>query len=103
MQSAGYAATSLQGNLSQHKRQQALNGFKSGEYKVLVATDIAARGIDVTGISHVINFDVPDTVDAYTHRVGRTGRAAGTGEALSLPAARTGISSARLNGPWAKK
>ena len=82
--SAGYAATSLQGNLSQQKRQQALNGFKSGEYKVLVATDIAARGIDVSGISHVINFDVPDTVDAYTHRIGRTGRAACTGEAFTF-------------------
>ncbi|MFZ5797221.1 MAG: DEAD/DEAH box helicase [Desulfobulbaceae bacterium] len=84
LQSAGYTATSLQGNLSQNKRQQALNGFKSGEYKVLVATDIAARGIDVSGISHVINFDVPDTVEAYTHRIGRTGRAACTGEAFTF-------------------
>ncbi|MDW7773602.1 MAG: DEAD/DEAH box helicase [Desulfobulbaceae bacterium] len=84
LQKAGYTATSLQGNLSQQKRQQALNGFKRGEYKVLVATDIAARGIDVTGISHVINFDVPDTVDAYTHRVGRTGRADRTGEAFTF-------------------
>ena len=84
LQSAGYSATSLQGNLSQQKRQQALNGFKRGEYKVLVATDIAARGIDVSGISHVINFDVPDTVEAYTHRIGRTGRAACTGEAFTF-------------------
>ena len=84
LQKAGYAATSLQGNLSQQKRQKALSGFKSGEFKVLVATDIAARGIDVTGISHVINFDVPDTVDAYTHRVGRTGRASRTGEAFTF-------------------
>ncbi|MHB8790465.1 MAG: DEAD/DEAH box helicase [Desulfobulbaceae bacterium] len=84
LQSAGYAATSLQGNLSQNKRQQALNGFKCGDIKVLVATDIAARGIDVSGISHVINFDVPDTVEAYTHRVGRTGRAACTGEAFTF-------------------
>jgi ATP-dependent RNA helicase RhlE len=84
LQRAGYAATSLQGNLSQQKRQQALSGFKRGEFKVLVATDIAARGIDVTGISHVINYDVPATVDAYTHRVGRTGRASRTGEALTF-------------------
>ena len=81
---AGYAATSLQGNLSQQKRQKALNGFKRGEFKVLVATDIAARGIDVSGISHVINFDVPDTVDAFTHRIGRTGRASRTGEAYTF-------------------
>jgi ATP-dependent RNA helicase RhlE len=81
---AGYAATSLQGNLSQQKRQKALSGFKRGQFKVLVATDIAARGIDVSGISHVINFDVPDTVEAFTHRVGRTGRAACTGEAFTF-------------------
>jgi len=84
LQKAGYAATSLQGNLSQQKRQQALDGFKRGQFKVLVATDIAARGIDVNGISHVINFDMPATVDAYTHRVGRTGRAARTGEAFTF-------------------
>ena len=84
LQKAGYAATSLQGNLSQQKRQQALSGFKRGDFKVLVATDIAARGIDVTGISHVINYDVPATVDAYTHRVGRTGRASRTGEAFTF-------------------
>jgi ATP-dependent RNA helicase RhlE len=81
---AGYTATSLQGNLSQQKRQKALNGFKRGQFKVLVATDIAARGIDVSGISHVINYDVPSTVDAYTHRVGRTGRASCTGEAFTF-------------------
>jgi ATP-dependent RNA helicase RhlE len=81
---AGYAATSLQGNLTQQKRQKALNGFKRGQFKVLVATDIAARGIDVSGISHVINYDVPATVDAYTHRIGRTGRAACTGEAFTF-------------------
>jgi superfamily II DNA/RNA helicase len=81
---SGVKATSLQGNLSQSRRQQALDGFKSGEFKVLVATDIAARGIDVNGISHVINFDIPDTVDAYIHRTGRTGRAACTGDALTF-------------------
>jgi len=84
LQKAGYRATSLQGNLSQQQRQKALNGFRRGEFKVLVATDIAARGIDVSGISHVINFDMPATVDAYTHRIGRTGRAACTGEAMTF-------------------
>jgi superfamily II DNA/RNA helicase len=84
LQRAGYAATSLQGNLTQNKRQKALNGFKRGQFKVLVATDIAARGIDVSGISHVINFDVPDTVEAFTHRIGRTGRASSTGEAFTF-------------------
>jgi ATP-dependent RNA helicase RhlE len=84
MKRAGFAATSLQGDLSQQNRDKALNGFRNGTYRILVATDIAARGIDVTGISHVINYDMPDTVDAYTHRIGRTGRAARTGEALSF-------------------
>jgi superfamily II DNA/RNA helicase len=82
LQKEGYSAASIQGNLSQQKRQQALNGFKDGTFKILVATDIAARGIDVQGISHVINYDVPDTAEAYTHRTGRTGRAACTGEAF---------------------
>ena len=87
---AGFQATSLQGNLSQQKRRQALDGFKSGKYKVLVATDIAARGIDVSNISHVINFDVPDTTETYTHRTGRTGRAASKGEALTFASGEDG-------------
>ena len=81
---AGLPATSLQGNLSQNQRQLAMDNFRSGRVKILVATDIAARGIDVTQISHVINFDMPDTADAYTHRIGRTGRMARRGTALSL-------------------
>ncbi|MEP7200586.1 MAG: DEAD/DEAH box helicase [Chloroflexota bacterium] len=81
---AGYRATSLQGNLAQNKRQEAMDGFRSGKVQILVATDIAARGIDVTTISHVINYDMPDTADAYTHRIGRTGRAAKTGDALTF-------------------
>ena len=80
----GHRATSLQGNLSQNRRQEALDGFRSGAYTVLVATDIAARGIDVSQISHVINYDVPDTVDAYTHRIGRTGRLERTGDAFTF-------------------
>lgn len=84
LQKAGYSAASLQGNLSQQKRQQALNGFRDGTFKILVATDIAARGIDVLGISHVINYDVPDTAETYTHRTGRTGRATRTGQAFTF-------------------
>lgn len=81
---AGYRSTSLQGNLSQAKRQEAMGGFKSGKYQVLVATDIAARGIDVANVSHVINFDMPDTPQTYIHRIGRTGRAERSGEAFTL-------------------
>jgi ATP-dependent RNA helicase RhlE len=84
MQRAGLAAASLQGNLSQNRRQDALSGFRDGKYQILVATDIAARGIDVSAISHVINYDMPDTVEAYTHRIGRTGRAARTGDAFTF-------------------
>jgi ATP-dependent RNA helicase RhlE len=84
LEKAGYKAASLQGNLSQNKRQAALDGFRDGSYQILVATDIAARGIDVSSISHVINYDIPDTTDAYTHRIGRTGRAAKTGDAFTF-------------------
>ncbi len=79
-----YRVIALQGNMSQPQRQSAMDGFRKGRYDILVATDIAARGIDVAEISHVINFDMPDTVDAYTHRIGRTGRAHATGEALTF-------------------
>jgi ATP-dependent RNA helicase RhlE len=80
----GLSATSLQGNLSQNQRQAALDNFRSGRVKIMVATDIAARGIDVSQISHVINFDMPDTAEAYIHRIGRTGRMTHRGMALSL-------------------
>ena len=80
----GYSVAALQGNMAQNKRQQAIAGFRNGQYDILVATDIAARGIDVTQISHVINFDMPDTVDAYTHRIGRTGRAHNHGQAFTF-------------------
>lgn len=80
----GHHVAALQGNMSQNQRQRAMDGFRKGKFDLLVATDIASRGIDVTDISHVINFDMPDTVDAYTHRIGRTGRAEETGEAFSL-------------------
>jgi ATP-dependent RNA helicase RhlE len=81
-----YRASALQGNMSQNQRQRAINGFRDGKYDILVATDIAARGIDVTEITHVINFDIPNTVDAYTHRIGRTGRVDQTGEAYTFVA-----------------
>ena len=72
---AGHRAIGLQGNLSQSQRDRAMAGFRSRQYNILVATDIVARGIDVSGVSHVINYDVPNTPEAYTHRIGRTGRA----------------------------
>jgi ATP-dependent RNA helicase RhlE len=81
---AGYKTASLQGNLSQNRRQDAINGFRNGAYQILVATDIAARGIDIADVSHVINYDIPNTADAYIHRIGRTGRAARTGDAFTL-------------------
>ena len=84
LERSGFNAASLQGNLSQQRRQQALDGFRDGTYTILVATDIAARGIDVTGISHVVNYDMPDTAETYTHRTGRTGRATRSGEALTF-------------------
>jgi ATP-dependent RNA helicase RhlE len=80
----GIKAERIHGNRSQSQRTQALAGFKSGRYPVLVATDIAARGIDVEALSHVVNFDVPAAPDDYIHRVGRTGRAEMTGEAFTF-------------------
>jgi len=84
LKSAGCRATSLQGNLSQYQRQAALDGFRTGSFSVLVATDIAARGIDVLDISHVINYDMPDSTDAYIHRIGRTGRVGKAGDAFTF-------------------
>lgn len=80
----GYRASALQGNMSQNQRRRAISGFRDGKYDILVATDIASRGIDVTDITHVINYDMPDTVNAYTHRIGRTGRAHKSGEAFTF-------------------
>jgi ATP-dependent RNA helicase RhlE len=81
---AGFRVTSLHSNRSQGQREQALRGFKTGHFQIMVATDIAARGLDVESISHVINYDMPDTADAYIHRIGRTGRAQRTGDAFTL-------------------
>lgn len=80
----GYLATALHGNRTQNQRQSALKGFRDGRYQVMVATDIAARGLDIESIKLVINYDMPDTTDAYIHRIGRTGRAQRTGEAFTL-------------------
>jgi ATP-dependent RNA helicase RhlE len=80
----GFGTAAIHGNKSQGARQQALNAFKNGKVKVLVATDIAARGIDVDGISHVVNYELPMEPEAYVHRIGRTARAGATGVALSF-------------------
>lgn len=80
----GHSSTFLQGNMSQNQRRRALDGFQDGTFRIMVATDIVARGIDCERISHVINFDAPDTAETYTHRIGRTGRAGRSGAALSL-------------------
>ncbi len=84
LERAGHRAVALQGNMSQGQRDRAMAGFRSRRYDILVATDIAARGIDVSGVSHVINFDVPNTPEAYTHRIGRTGRAELAGVAYTF-------------------
>jgi ATP-dependent RNA helicase RhlE len=80
----GHNAVALQGNMSQSQRERALHGFRENRFDVLVATDIAARGLDIDGVSHVVNFDVPNTPDAYTHRIGRTGRSEQTGMAFTF-------------------
>jgi ATP-dependent RNA helicase RhlE len=84
LKSANHAVAVLHSNRTQRERVEALEGFKSGKYEVMVATDIAARGIDVAGISHVINFDVPTHPEDYVHRIGRTGRAQSVGDAFTL-------------------
>jgi ATP-dependent RNA helicase RhlE len=81
---AGHRAVALQGNMSQGQRDRAMRGFRDGRFDVLVATDIAARGIDVSQVSHVINFDVPNVQEAYTHRIGRTGRSEREGKACTF-------------------
>ncbi len=82
----GVKAERIHGNRSQGQRTEALAGFKSGKYRVLVATDIAARGIDIEALGHVVNFDVPEVPEDYIHRVGRTARAEATGDAFTFVA-----------------
>ncbi len=81
---AGIEATAIHGNKSQPQRERALAGFRDGQTRVLVATDIAARGIDVDGVSHVINFELPNVPEDYVHRVGRTARAGAAGTAIAF-------------------
>ncbi len=82
----GHHATRMHGDRSQSQRSSSLHGFRTGRYKIMVATDLAARGLDVEGISHVINYDVPETAEAYVHRIGRTARAEAVGDAFTLVA-----------------
>src|ERR671921_1946107 len=81
---AGIVSSAIHGNKSQPQRERALAGFRDGSCRVLVATDIAARGIDVDGVTHVINFDLPNVPESYVHRIGRTARAGADGVAISL-------------------
>jgi ATP-dependent RNA helicase RhlE len=82
----GIASNAIHGNKSQGQRERALGEFKQGKVKVLIATDIAARGIDVSGVSHVINFELPNVAEQYVHRIGRTARAGGSGIAIAFVA-----------------
>lgn len=84
LNSAGLQARDLQGDMSQNNRRKVLQGFKKGNFNILVATDVASRGLDVSRIVHVINYDMPDTTETYTNRIGRTGRAASTGKASTF-------------------
>jgi len=84
LREANHSVAVLHANRSQNQRMEALEGFRSGRYEVMVATDIAARGIDVAGVTHVINYDVPENPEDYVHRIGRTGRALAVGDAFTL-------------------
>jgi ATP-dependent RNA helicase RhlE len=84
LEAAGLAASAIHGNKSQPQRERAIAAFKSGDVPVLVATDIAARGIDIPGVSHVVNFDLPDVPEQYVHRIGRTARAGADGIAIAF-------------------
>jgi superfamily II DNA/RNA helicase len=86
LEKAGIAANAIHGNKSQNHRERVLAMFRSGEIRTLIATDIAARGIDVDGVSHVVNFDLPNVPETYVHRIGRTARAGAEGVAISLVA-----------------
>jgi len=84
LQKEGVSAAAIHGNKSQNARQKALKGFKAGEIRVLIATDIAARGIDISGLEHVVNFELPNVSETYVHRIGRTGRADASGSSISF-------------------
>lgn len=93
---SGVKAVALHGDRSQSQRNAALAGFRNGDYRVLVATDVAARGLDIEGVSHVINYDLPDEVESYVHRIGRTARMGRAGEALSLVTTEDRVSLSRI-------
>ncbi|MCC6695315.1 MAG: DEAD/DEAH box helicase [Candidatus Hydrogenedentes bacterium] len=84
LQTEGFKAQAIHGGRTQRQRQQAIDGFRQGRYQVLVATDVAARGLDVHGITHVVNFDIPMSSDDYIHRIGRTARASAEGDAITF-------------------
>ena len=84
LKATGHTVGVMHSDRSQRERIEALDGFKSGKFEVLVATDIAARGLDIAGVSHVVNYDVPENAEDYVHRIGRTGRAQNTGDAFTL-------------------
>ncbi len=84
LRKAGFKAQAIHGDRSQRQREQALEGFRSGRYQLLIATDVAARGLDIEGISHVINYDIPENPDDYIHRIGRTARASADGDAVTF-------------------
>ena len=84
LEQKGHRVGVMHSDRNQRERVEALEGFKSGKNEVLVATDIAARGLDIAGVSHVINYDVPENAEDYVHRIGRTGRAHNTGDAFTL-------------------
>src|SRR5699024_12691904 len=84
LQVRGFSAEGIHGDLTQGKRMSVLNIFKHGRIEVLVATDVAARGLDISNVTHVYNFDIPQDPESYVHRIGRTGRAGRTGEAISF-------------------
>jgi ATP-dependent RNA helicase RhlE len=84
LQRDGFKVQAIHGGRTQGQRQQAIDGFRKGRFRILVATDVAARGIDVDGITHVVNFDIPNSSDDYIHRIGRTARASATGDAITF-------------------
>src|SRR3954453_7883156 len=84
LRARGYSAAAINGDIAQVQRERTVNQLKSGKLDILVATDVAARGLDVERISHVVNFDIPTDTESYVHRVGRTGRAGRSGEAISF-------------------
>jgi ATP-dependent RNA helicase DeaD len=84
MQRRGYVAKALHGDLPQGERNRVLDDFRSGRIRFLIATNVAARGLDIDGVSHVLNYDLPDTPEEYVHRIGRTGRAGRAGTAISF-------------------